>query len=403
MTLIKGAVDNSELKSRESFLNIDTYNGVENRLSLGYKDKDGLKYVRSFILEKERKLDGCEDNANYISIQPSTPTGISLSIATITGQNCNPKKDGTLNTDEAALLVPIMDSTEQALKNSAGLIRKDTFLAFKDKVDSITVTPEYEDGLYIGKIDSVKNIDEDSSNNLYVPVATDEENGVIKLGFSTDDADRNYAVELDDDGKAFVNVPWIEYENATTENDGLMSKEDKTKIDSVEENANFYEHPEITPNTVNDETITFGETTVITGVTANENGHITSISGGLLPEIPQASEEDLGLVKSSITGDTPDRDYNVQVNEDGTMKVNVPWINLPFIINEENKTLTLREGWTIIEAGDTTYSRFIATDEEPELEDSDGEPSEEENPDESSDETEETNTEDGQGSNNYPS
>ena len=32
-----------------------------------------------------------------------------------------------------------------------------------------------------------------------------------------------------------------------------------------------------------------------------------------------------GLVKSSTTGTTSGRDYNVQVNADGTMKVNVPW------------------------------------------------------------------------------
>jgi hypothetical protein len=33
----------------------------------------------------------------------------------------------------------------------------------------------------------------------------------------------------------------------------------------------------------------------------------------------------LGLVKSTTTGTTSGRDYNVQVNTDGTMKVNVPW------------------------------------------------------------------------------
>ena len=33
-----------------------------------------------------------------------------------------------------------------------------------------------------------------------------------------------------------------------------------------------------------------------------------------------------GLVKSATTGTTANRDYNVEVNADGTMKVNVPWI-----------------------------------------------------------------------------
>ena len=39
----------------------------------------------------------------------------------------------------------------------------------------------------------------------------------------------------------------------------------------------------------------------------------------------QATSTKLGLVKSSTTGTAANRNYNVQVNSDGTMKVNVPW------------------------------------------------------------------------------
>ena len=41
--------------------------------------------------------------------------------------------------------------------------------------------------------------------------------------------------------------------------------------------------------------------------------------------LPIALASALGGVKSAITGTTSGRDYNVQVNSDGTMKVNVPW------------------------------------------------------------------------------
>lgn len=41
--------------------------------------------------------------------------------------------------------------------------------------------------------------------------------------------------------------------------------------------------------------------------------------------VPTASESGLGVVRSSITGQTPYRYYKVQVDDDGTMIVNVPW------------------------------------------------------------------------------
>ena len=40
-----------------------------------------------------------------------------------------------------------------------------------------------------------------------------------------------------------------------------------------------------------------------------------------------ATKDTLGLVKSSTTGTTSNRNYVVEVNSDGTMKVNVPWTN----------------------------------------------------------------------------
>lgn len=44
--------------------------------------------------------------------------------------------------------------------------------------------------------------------------------------------------------------------------------------------------------------------------------------------LPIATANTLGGVKSSTTGTTAGRDYNVEINTDGTMKVNVPWVDL---------------------------------------------------------------------------
>lgn len=49
-----------------------------------------------------------------------------------------------------------------------------------------------------------------------------------------------------------------------------------------------------------------------------------------------ATASEIGGVKSSTTGKTANRDYNVQVNADGTMKVNVPWTDTHLDINDIN-------------------------------------------------------------------
>lgn len=53
-----------------------------------------------------------------------------------------------------------------------------------------------------------------------------------------------------------------------------------------------------------------------------------------------ATSSALGLVKSTTTGTTASRDYNVQVNSDGTMKVNVPW-------TDTNTTYTIATSATL--------------------------------------------------------
>ena len=46
--------------------------------------------------------------------------------------------------------------------------------------------------------------------------------------------------------------------------------------------------------------------------------------------LPIANANVLGGVKSTTTGTTSGRDYNIQVNSDGTMKVNVPWADTTY-------------------------------------------------------------------------
>ena len=70
---------------------------------------------------------------------------------------------------------------------------------------------------------------------------------------------------------------------------------------------------------------------LITGITLDSSTNefiITGINVGLSGiSIPKANNDHFGGVKSSKTGTVENRDYNVEVNEDGTMKVNVPWVD----------------------------------------------------------------------------
>jgi hypothetical protein len=67
-------------------------------------------------------------------------------------------------------------------------------------------------------------------------IATSSTAGLVKIGYTENG--QNYPVELSNDGKMFVNVPWTDtdtdttYSEATTSKAGLMSAADKTKLDA---------------------------------------------------------------------------------------------------------------------------------------------------------------------------
>ena len=72
----------------------------------------------------------------------------------------------------------------------------------------------------------------EGSGYIY-PTENGDDAGVISLGYTQND--KNYPLQINERGQAFVNVPWSgsTYNNATQTSDGLMSKEDKTKLDGL--------------------------------------------------------------------------------------------------------------------------------------------------------------------------
>ena len=72
-----------------------------------------------------------------------------------------------------------------------------------------------------------------SGTQFNLKQATSGEIGGIKIGYT--ESGKTYPVELNSEGKAFVNVPWVNttYSVATQSTNGLMSSGDKTKLDGI--------------------------------------------------------------------------------------------------------------------------------------------------------------------------
>lgn len=146
-----------------------------------------------------------------------------------------------------------------------------------------------------------------------IPQASSSALGGIKIGYS--DNGRNYAVELDSSGKAYVNVPWTDttYNVATTSANGLMSSSDKSKLDGIQAGA---------------DAVSFSRS-LYSGTkigTININGVSTNIYAPTAREPVKyevATSATLGLVK--IGYPESGKNYPVKLNSSNQMYVNVPW------------------------------------------------------------------------------
>lgn len=146
-----------------------------------------------------------------------------------------------------------------------------------------------------------------------IPKATTSALGGVMLGYTN--SGRNYKLELDSNGKAFVNVPWTNttYNNATTEVSGLMSTSDKSKLDGITSSADAVSFSRTLSSGTKIGTITINGT----------NTDIYAPTAGTSPTYGQATSSTLGLVK--IGYPESGKNYPVELNSSGQMYVNVPW------------------------------------------------------------------------------
>lgn len=148
-----------------------------------------------------------------------------------------------------------------------------------------------------------------------IPQASSSALGGIKIGYS--DNGRNYAVELDSSGKAYVNVPWTDtnttYNVATTSANGLMSSRDKSKLDRIPASADAVSFSRSLSSGTKIGTIS------INGVDTD----IYAPTAGEPVKYEVATSTTLGLVR--IGYPESDKNYPVELNSSNQMYVNVPW------------------------------------------------------------------------------
>ena len=174
-----------------------------------------------------------------------------------------------------------------------------------------------------------------------IPQASSSALGGIKIGYS--DNGKNYAVELDSSGKAYVNVPWTDtnttYNVATTSANGLMSSSDKSKLNGIQAGA---------------DAVSFSRS-LSSGTkigTININGTNTDIyapTAGEPVEYGVATSTTLGLVR--IGYPESGKNYPVELNSSNQMYVNVPW-------TDSNTTYSAGTGLSL---SGTTFSLGKAT------------------------------------------
>lgn len=148
-----------------------------------------------------------------------------------------------------------------------------------------------------------------------IPQASSSALGGIKIGYS--DSGRNYAVELDSSGKAYVNVPWTDtntiYNVATTSANGLMSSSDKSKLNGIQAGADAVSFSRSLSSGTKIGTIN------INGV----NTDIYAPTAGEPVKYGVATSTTLGLVR--IGYPESGKNYPVELNSSNQMYVNVPW------------------------------------------------------------------------------
>lgn len=244
-------------------------------------------------------------------------------------------------------------------------------------------------GIKVGYTTSGKNykVQVDSSGNAFVNVpwtdnnttynqATADTLGLVKIGYSS--SGKNYAVSLDPNGKMYVNVPWTDnnttYAQATSDNLGLVkigySANGKNYPVALDGSGKMYVNVPWT-----DTNTTYSNMGAATSSTAGKAGLVPAPAAGkqasflrgdgtwVVPTnttYAKANTSTLGLVMIGYAENG--KNYPVELDSSGKMYVNVPWTdtNTTYgVVGANGSTGLVKNGSTVTNASGYTACPIV--------------------------------------------
>lgn len=245
-------------------------------------------------------------------------------------------------------------------------------------------------GIKVGYTTSGKNykLQVDASGNAFVNVpwtdnnttynqATADTLGLVKIGYSS--SGKNYAVSLDPNGKMYVNVPWTDnnttYAQATSDNLGLVkigySANGKNYPVALDGSGKMYVNVPWT-----DTNTTYSNMGAATSSTAGKAGLVPAPAAGkqasflrgdgtwVVPTnttYAKANTSTLGLVMIGYAENG--KNYPVELDGSGKMYVNVPWTdtNTTYgVVGANGSTGLVKNGSTVTSASGYTACPIVS-------------------------------------------
>ena len=328
----------------------------------------------------ERMVVVADDTARFKLTTATAQVGDTVKV-TATNKMYLVKDDSKLNTEDG--YEPYTASSASSVPWSGVTGKPSTFAP-------PTAAASTLGGVKVGYTTSGKNykLQVDASGNAFVNVpwtdnnttynqATADTLGLVKIGYTT--SGKNYAVSLDSNGKMYVNVPWTDnnttYAQATSDNLGLVkigySANGKNYPVALDGSGKMYVNVPWT-----DTNTTYSNMGAATSSTAGKAGLVPAPAAGkqasflrgdgtwVVPTnttYAKANTSTLGLVMIGYAENG--KNYPVELDGSGKMYVNVPWTdtNTTYgVVGANGSTGLVKNGSTVTSASGYTACPIVS-------------------------------------------